>query len=75
MDCPDWEDEPGETCDKNECAVNNGGCSQLCTDTPGSYYCHCHPGYRLVDNKTCDGKKNPAFLFRFSDKNKIFFEL
>lgn len=56
IDCPKWEDEPEDSCGKNECAVNNGGCSQLCTDTPGSFYCHCHEGYRLVDNRTCIGE-------------------
>ena len=42
--------------DINECAVQNGNCSQLCVNTNGSYYCSCYPGYRLnQDNKTCDG--------------------
>nr|CAA03855.1 lipophorin receptor [Locusta migratoria] len=53
-DCPNWEDEPQEKCGKNECAVNNGGCSQKCVDTPAGYYCDCLPGYKLVDNHTCD---------------------
>ncbi|XP_067001123.2 low-density lipoprotein receptor isoform X2 [Anabrus simplex] len=53
-DCPNWEDEPGEKCGRNECAENNGGCSQKCVDTPASYYCDCQPGYKLMDNKTCD---------------------
>ncbi|KAK7789121.1 hypothetical protein R5R35_010865 [Gryllus longicercus] len=53
-DCPNWEDEPGERCGRNECATDNGGCSQKCVDTPGGYYCACLQGYRLVDNRTCD---------------------
>ncbi|KAG1671512.1 Low-density lipoprotein receptor-related protein 8 [Nymphon striatum] len=38
----------------NECRTNNGGCSQLCVDTPGGYYCDCKPGFKLLDNRTCD---------------------
>ncbi|EEB15646.1 Very low-density lipoprotein receptor precursor, putative [Pediculus humanus corporis] len=53
LDCPKWEDEPKDSCGKNECLIDNGGCSQLCVDTPGSYYCHCHEGFKLIDNKTC----------------------
>lgn len=54
-DCPNWEDEPGDRCGKDECKDNNGGCSQHCVDTPGGYYCDCLPGYKLMDNRTCDG--------------------
>ncbi|XP_023705770.1 very low-density lipoprotein receptor isoform X4 [Cryptotermes secundus] len=53
-DCPNWEDEPGDRCGKDECKDNNGGCSQHCVDTPGGYYCDCLPGYKLMDNRTCD---------------------
>ncbi|XP_078370477.1 uncharacterized protein LOC144654268 isoform X2 [Oculina patagonica] len=37
----------GNTCvrDIDECATNNGGCDQICTNTPGSYRCGCHMGY------------------------------
>jgi hypothetical protein len=55
LDCPNWEDEPGDRCSKDECQDNNGGCSQRCVDTPGGYYCDCLPGYKLMDNHTCDG--------------------
>nr|CAL47126.1 lipophorin receptor [Blattella germanica] len=53
-DCPNWEDEPTDKCGKNECKENNGGCSQLCVDTPGGYYCDCRRGFKLMDNRTCD---------------------
>ena len=34
------------TCrDNDECAVNNGGCSQLCHNRPGTFLCECRPGY------------------------------
>ena len=43
--------------DANECATNNGGCSQSCTNTVGSYFCSCVAGYALNANrKSCDGK-------------------
>nr|CAD7440490.1 unnamed protein product [Timema bartmani] len=54
MDCPSGEDEPGDKCGHNECTENNGGCSQICVDTPSSFFCDCMPGYKLMDNKTCD---------------------
>ncbi|GAB6028974.1 hypothetical protein CHUAL_004768 [Chamberlinius hualienensis] len=53
-DCGAWEDEPKSHCGINECHTNNGGCSQRCVDTVGGYYCDCNPGYKLVDNRTCE---------------------
>ena len=42
--------------DINECATNNGNCSQYCTNTAGSYLCTCVAGYILnSDNRTCIG--------------------
>lgn len=52
-DCPQWEDEPKDKCGKNECTINNGGCSQRCVDTPAGYYCECYSGYKLVNNTIC----------------------
>ena len=37
--------------DVNECSTGNGGCGHTCTNTIGSYYCSCDPGYRLGDNR------------------------
>ncbi|XP_021094475.1 vitamin K-dependent protein S [Heterocephalus glaber] len=50
---PGWE---GRMCefDINECKdpLNvNGGCSQICGNTPGSYHCSCRSGFDLVSNK------------------------
>ena len=43
--------------DINECAINNGGCSQVCLNTEGSYSCDCYPGYELgPNNHTCNGR-------------------
>jgi len=36
--------------DKDECAVENGGCQHICRNTIGSYYCSCQQGYVLHEN-------------------------
>ena len=43
--------------DIDECAHNISGCNQNCTNTIGSYFCSCYPGYDIQnDNRTCVGK-------------------
>jgi very low-density lipoprotein receptor len=54
QDCPDSEDEPVDKCGRDECKLNNGGCSQKCVDTQAGFYCDCESGYQLVNNKTCE---------------------
>lgn len=44
--------------DINECFDNNGGCSNTCINTEGSYHCKCLEGYQLIDSKNCEGIKN-----------------
>ena len=40
--------------DIDECSEGTSGCSQLCTNTIGSYTCTCDNGYQLTnDNHTC----------------------
>ena len=51
--------------DINECANDStdgsavgsqNGCSQICTNTNGSFYCECFSGYELSDDfMTCVG--------------------
>ncbi|XP_049634076.1 growth arrest-specific protein 6 [Suncus etruscus] len=46
----------GRLCDSdiNECDRDNGGCSQICYNRPGSFHCACYSGYALAPNsKTC----------------------
>lgn len=69
-DCIGWEDESAELCGVNECAKNNGGCSQICVDLPIGYRCDCRAGYRLIDNRTCDGINK---IFAFFNINISFF--
>ncbi|NWI68208.1 MATN4 protein, partial [Todus mexicanus] len=41
-------------CGVDMCLVQEHGCQHSCVSTPGSFYCECHPGYRLnMDGKTC----------------------
>ena len=42
--------------DINECLTDNGGCTQTCSNTAGSYKCSCKNGYKLSnDSHTCTG--------------------
>uniref|UniRef100_A0A8C6ZFU2 Vitamin K-dependent protein S n=1 Tax=Nothoprocta perdicaria TaxID=30464 RepID=A0A8C6ZFU2_NOTPE len=47
---PGWQ---GERCEEdiNECENINGGCSQRCSNLPGSYRCLCEDGYFMHSNK------------------------
>ncbi|NXY26915.1 PROS protein, partial [Atrichornis clamosus] len=54
---PGWR---GENCEEdiNECEDLNGGCSQRCSNFPGSYRCLCEDGYFMHSNKRdCGGRK------------------
>lgn len=45
--------------DINECMTNNGGCSDVCINTIGGFYCACSVGTTLVapgSAPACDGK-------------------
>lgn len=37
--------------DKDECALDNGGCQQICRNTIGSYICECNNGFVLHENQ------------------------
>ena len=44
--------------DINQCAENNGGCAQQCTNLVPGFECSCNPGYWLGQDGTCSGKLN-----------------
>ena len=42
--------------DIDECIDENGGCSQTCTNTEGSFNCGCNSGFVLDDDgANCNG--------------------
>ena len=45
--------------DVNECATNNGGCEQVCTNLPGMYKCECNTGFvkDSANDKKCVGEQ------------------
>ncbi|XP_031574160.1 mucin-like protein isoform X5 [Actinia tenebrosa] len=54
--CPPGFSGQGDSCsDFDECDSVTHGCSQICTNTPGSFACNCNQGYVLnADGRTCD---------------------
>ncbi len=43
--------------DVDECTIENGGCADICVNTPGGMHCECGPTKALVLNSTteCEG--------------------
>ena len=43
--------------DIDECFSEVDGCSQVCTNTEGSFECSCWPGFQVVDGmpEACEG--------------------
>lgn len=60
------------TCDDiNECEKEPKECSQLCTNTKGSFSCACYNGYLLrPDRKSCKAIGEPMYIL-FSSANEI----
>ncbi|XP_053722161.1 low-density lipoprotein receptor-related protein 2 [Synchiropus splendidus] len=53
-DCPNGADE-SPICNEDDCALNNGGCSNGCVQGPFGAQCTCPSGFQLLnDSKTCD---------------------
>ena len=58
---------------KGPCAINNGGCDQICTDESGTIQCYCEAGYFSIAflPTKCFGKSsNP-----YSSNNSIWLDL
>ena len=56
--------------DINECLTNNGGCTQVCTNNPGSYVCSCATGFTLTGVSTCTGLFFHDILSTFNANEK-----
>ncbi|XP_032691380.1 uncharacterized protein LOC116854027 isoform X2 [Odontomachus brunneus] len=53
---PGYEQTPHGTCiDINECTVDNGGCTEVCENTDGSFFCACDGDEKALssDGKSC----------------------
>ncbi|XP_053976944.1 uncharacterized protein LOC128875412 isoform X1 [Hylaeus volcanicus] len=53
---PGYEATPDGTCiDINECTVDNGGCTEVCENTDGSFFCACDGDEKVLssDGKSC----------------------
>ncbi len=61
--------------DINECETNNGGCSEVCENTEGSFFCACEGDERILsaDKKTCVGEFFPFFQTRA--RNTVFYRI
>ena len=65
--------KPHSICpDVDECADENDGCSQTCTNTIGSFICGCHSAiYTLeIDGITCNGMQKLYIAFNHTYKHK-----
>ncbi|XP_033108274.1 low-density lipoprotein receptor-related protein 4-like [Anneissia japonica] len=71
--CPEGKRGQNGVCkDVNEC--DEGGrqqCGQLCTNTPGSYYCSCLPGYSLASDQWSCLIEDPPLQFLISYDNHV----
>ena len=57
--------------DIDECIDENGGCSQTCTNTEGSFNCGCNIGY-LQDGATCNGMDTNMSIYDWLCENQSF---
>lgn len=50
------------TSDVDECAPPAAPCAHYCTNTVGSYYCHCNHGFQLEGSSTCVATGKETFF-------------
>lgn len=56
--------------DEDEC-LKPGTCSQLCTNTKGSFKCECTSGFSLVDDRYCKAITRHDAKLVLSDRNEL----
>lgn len=62
----------GKSCvDLDECA-EWGYCEQFCTNTVGSYQCHCGDGYLLSEMKHCKAKNSTDMQLVFAHHSALY---
>lgn len=62
--------------DIDECADIAHGCSDLCNNTAGGFYCSCTPGNGLLaDKKTCQSKQSTGISLGPCDLNADIHEI
>lgn len=54
--------------DINECAIDNGGCAEVCENTDGSFFCACDGDEKVLssDGKSCVGTYSSPFPVYFA---------
>ena len=55
-----FERDKRQCLDVDECALHNGGCSQVCLNRPGNFTCECRTGYILSTDKVSCLEVAPA---------------
>ncbi|XP_070544757.1 low-density lipoprotein receptor-related protein 4-like [Ptychodera flava] len=71
--CPSGYTAPEGKCeDIDECSGNLGQCSQICTNTEGSYQCSCYHGYYLDSDRWTCRAEGPPFYLIFSQGTDIY---
>ncbi|KAI0225458.1 hypothetical protein LSAT2_023759 [Lamellibrachia satsuma] len=70
--CNGYEEDASGICvEKLDCAVNNGGCEQMCvsaSDTIPADHCACETGYTLHNRTRCYPTPGQIVLKRSQDK-------
>ena len=51
--------------DIDECEFENGGCSQLCENTEGSFRCQCHNGFQIGNDAVSCFSNSVHFFLSF----------
>ena len=57
--------------DNDECSTHN--CSQICTNTVGTFICGCNIGFWLNNDKvSCNGMQRKLYMYMLLCYNKLY---